>query len=179
MAKRWGLVLPLLVLALLLGACSRVADKVAEKVTEKALSEETGGTVDIKDNGISVSGTDASGNDVTAKANIGGTDLPADFPLPLPDKATVTFVTTSESPDGNGMGYLVSVQFPPEGFDDAVSLYEGFLDSHGFETQKTVTDSGGDRNTILIASSDEAEVFISITSYGDYDEASLSWGPAS
>ncbi len=175
MAKRWGLVLPLLVLALLLGACSRVADKVAEKVTEKALSEETGGTVDIKDNGISVSGTDASGNDVTV--NIGGTDLPADFPLPLPDKATVTFVTTSESPDG--MAYLVTVQFPPEGFDDAVSLYEGFLDSHGFETQKTVTDSGGDRSAILIASSDEAEVFISITPYGDYDEASLSWGPAS
>jgi len=85
----------------------------ADNALAKAIEAETGQQVDLQQNGdgltiktdegsvtlgadgTDISGTDAAGNDFSVTS---GTDVPADFPLPIPDNVDITSATTFELP---------------------------------------------------------------------------------
>jgi len=157
------------------------------KALEKAIEAETGQNVDVQQDGdgitiktdegsltfgangnsTDITGTDANGNSMT-----GGTDVPADFPLPVPDNVDISSVTTFEMPEGKSFGIIFD--FDPSRVDEITNLYKDALSSQGL----TVDDSGpGADGTVIIGSGDALNVIVMIDNYGDYWEANISWTP--
>lgn len=118
---------------------------------------------------IDITGTDAQGNDFSVS---GGTEVPADFPLPVPDNVEISSATTFDMPEGRSFGLIFD--FDGSRAAEITKLYRDTLNAQGLSVQ----DSGGDDGAVIVGSSDVLNVIVSINNFGDYWEASLSWTPA-
>ena len=67
-----------------LAACGESAEQTAEQIAENAM----GGDVDIEEGNVTI--TDEQGNEMVAGADVA---LPASWPLPVPDPATLAMAT--------------------------------------------------------------------------------------
>ena len=173
--------------ALLLTACG----KVAETLTEKALEAQTGGEVNISDDGSSISfesedgsgsisiqtdddetgsisGTDDSGNEF--RVDVGGSEIPDDFPMPVFEPSEVTGVITSQTPAGNT--YIVKLVIAEGDADAALDFYENWFASEGMEIIAVIEVGLGS----LLAGSDTAAAQVSILD-GPPVEVLLGWTP--
>ena len=109
--------------ALMLSACGNAAENIAENIIEA----ETGGEVDVEgdsiviqsddgeteieisgdDETVVISGTDESGEDISIE--MGGTEIPADFPMPIFDPSEVTHVSTFDLAEGSSFSVTLEI----------------------------------------------------------------------
>ena len=168
------LLIVLVVLALVAVGCSKAAERTIEGAIEKQIEDESGGNanVDINEDDGSVSIETDEGS-----IQIGGAEIPGDFPLPVPDHAEVISVMSTS---GENAGAQVSMTFDPDDLDDVAALYEDFFNDQGWEVSRTNSDSDGIKIVFISGSSDQltASVIIGYTDgeetasltaqYGDY-----------
>ena len=175
-------ILTALAVAVTLTACGNAAENLAEK----AIESQSGGDVAVDDgtiviqsddgdaviqtqdngDGITVSGTDASGEGVTLQ--MGGSEIPDDFPMPLFDPSEVTNVSSVDAASGSSTS--VTLQIDPGDTGAVLDFYRGWLDGQGMD----VTSS----DTMLIGESDTAISFVQVADYGSYSEVVLTWTPS-
>ena len=139
----------IVVVALIAAGCGKAAETVIENAIENQLEEEGGGDVNIdldEDGGVVSIETDEG------SMSIGGTEIPDDFRLPLPDYDEVVGVITQT---GDFASSMVTLSFDPDDFDDVAELYEDFFNEEGWELSRTDSSSDGDRMVIIYASKDE------------------------
>jgi hypothetical protein len=173
---------------LVLTACSNAA----ETLTEKAIEAQTGGNVDISDDGDSISfesedgsgsisiqsgddgdtgtisGTDAEGNEFST--NVGGTEIPDDFPMPVFEPSEVTAVVTTEA--SAGTAYIVKLGIARDDAEAALAFYMDWFTAEGMEIVATIDMGLGS----ILASSDSATAQVSIID--EPVEILLNWSPA-
>jgi len=156
---------------------------------EAAIEAETGQNVDIDQDGDSLtidtddgsitlgadsssdfSVTDTDGNTFSAS---GSGEVPADFPLPVPDNVEITTVTTFELPEGTTFGLIFN--FDPSRADEISALYVDALNSLGATVDSSESPNGD--GVVITGSSDTVFVAVITTNYGDYFEANISWTP--
>lgn len=132
-----------------LGACS--GGDIAEQIIEQ---QEGVGDVEIdEDTGeVSIETEDGS-------AVIGGGEIPADLPVPVPDGGTVQAVFQQDA------GYSVSVQYSG-GFDDIVDFYADWIDSQGLEVANR-TDSSEPNAVSWALTEGTASYSINVLDMGD------------
>ncbi len=171
------------VLMVLVAACGSASENIAERIIEN----ETGGEVDISDDGavmqvtdedgntldintdddsVVISGTDEEGNETNIV--MGGTEIPEGFPMPIPDGAEVTNVSSIET--ANGASYSVTVEIDPNDTADVLEMYKGWYADQGLEVSSS--------ESTVIGQSDATTSLVQIADYGDYSEAVLTWSPA-
>ncbi|MBK5266226.1 MAG: hypothetical protein JJE47_02220 [Acidimicrobiia bacterium] len=170
------------VTALLVSACGNAAETVAEKVIENEtgadvtitddgasmqVTDEDGSTVDFNstDGTVVITGTDDEGNESTIE--MGGTEVPADFPMPIPDGSEVTFVSTFDTPEGASTS--VTVQIDPSDTASVLEMYKTWFADQGME----VTSAEG----MVIGGSETVASLVQIADYGTYAEVILTWSP--
>ncbi len=162
MAK-FRLMIVLVVLALVAVGCGKAAENIIEGAIENQLEEEGGGDVDVNldedDGSISIETDEGS-------MNIGGTDVPDDFPLPLPDYEEVVGVVTQT---GDFASSMVTVTFDPDDFEDVAELYGDFFNDDGWEVSRTDSSSDGDRMVMYFASKGDVSAS-AIVGYNDGEE---------
>jgi hypothetical protein len=163
-----------MVMALAAAGCAKTVENTLEEAIERQLEEEgDSGDVDIEideDNGsVSIETDEGS-------VQIGGNDIPDDFPLPVPDYEEISGVVTQS--EGSTSYTQVILSFDPDDFDDVADLYEDFFNDEGWEV--TRTNSSGDGQSLAIISGTNEEVNASaVIAYSDDDEVaslSLSYG---
>lgn len=93
-------------------------------------------------------------------AVIGGGEVPADFPIPVPDGGTVVAVFTQDS------DATVTLTYPASEYDSLVATYQAFVDGTGGEVN-TFT-SSNPASITWTATADDAAYNISVTE-GDPD----------
>lgn len=116
--RRWSIP-GVLVLALVVTACGAVAERATGEIVEQAIENQGSGNVDVEidqnDGGIQVT-------DDTGEMSLGsGAEVPADFPLPVPDGGEVLF--SMDNTDGTA----VTVQYDADRFDELVATYDDFF----------------------------------------------------
>ncbi|MDH5371641.1 MAG: hypothetical protein OEX97_01715 [Acidimicrobiia bacterium] len=168
-------------LGLLLAACGSAAETIAEKIVEN----ETGGDVEFDDgviviesddgdatveisedeDGITITGTDDSGDEVSIE--MGGTEVPDDFPMPIFDPSEVTHVSTFAV--GSGSSFSVTLEIDPDDAGDALAFYQDWFEEEGL----SVMSSG----EMVIADNDDVTSIVQVAEYGSYSEVVLSWTP--
>lgn len=173
--------LPVLVLMLLLAACGNAAENLAEEIIES----QTGGEIDVEgdsviiqsedgdatiefsedDDGVTVSGTDESGEDITIE--MGGTEVPDDFPMPIYSGGEVTHVSSFDM--GDTSSYSVTLEIDPDDAADALGFYQEWLEGEGM----SITSS----ETMVIAESDDVTSIVQVSPYGSYSEVVMTWTP--
>jgi hypothetical protein len=139
----------IVILALVSVGCGKAAENIIEGAIENQLEEEGGGNVNVdldEDGGVVSIETDEG------SMSIGGTEIPDDFPLPLPDYDEVVGVVTQT---GDIASSMVTLSFDPNDFDDVAELYQGFFNDAGWELSRTDSTTDGDRMVIIYASKDE------------------------
>ena len=153
------LLIVLVVLALVAAGCAKAAEKTIEGAIEKQIEEEGGGNanVDISEDDGSVSIETDEGS-----MQIGGGDIPSDFPLPVPEGAEVVSVISTS---GETAGSQVSMTFDPDDFDDVATLYDDFFNEQDWEVSRSNSDSDGIRIVFISGSNDQltAQVIIGYT----------------
>lgn len=173
--------------ALLVTACG----KAAETLTEKAIEAQTGGDVDISDDGSSIvfeskegsgsisidsggddtgsiSGTDDSGNEF--RVDVGGGEIPDDFPMPVFEPSEVTGVIAVET--GAASGFIVNLVIAESDAGAVLDFYRDWFDSEGMEIIAIIEVGLGS----ILAGSDTAAAQVSILD-GQPVEVLLSWTP--
>lgn len=115
-----------------------------------------------------------------------GSDLPDDFPFPLPDVYEVG--SSTEFQDAAGMTYSAVIHTPPDDFDAVATMYEDFLNDQGFDVTNQSMGSDTERFVLLDGQRDDATagIWISIEEVAnDADgnlvfetNVSLTWTPA-
>lgn len=168
---------------LVLAACGNAAENLAEKAVEA----QTGGEIDLNDGSIvvqsddgdativvqsddekiSISGTDESGQDITIE--MGGIEVPDDFPMPVFEPGEVTHVSVYEM--ATQSSYSVTVEIDPGNAADALAFYQDWLEGE----QMSVTTS----DVMVIGESDDITSIVQVADYGDYSEVILTWTPNS
>lgn len=147
-------------LTLVVSACGvagqvaeNVAENVAEQVAEQAAEAQTGTSVAIEqsdgtlqveagsdgervvieeeDGTIRVETEDAEGT-----YTVGETEIPDDFPIPLPDDATVLIV--AEATEGGTTTRSVTVTYPGDRWDEIVEFFGEWADGLEGETEQLV-----------------------------------------
>ena len=131
----------LIAIGLLTTACGNAAEDLVENAIENAIESEGGGDVNID---IDEDGGSASIETDEGSIQIGGGDIPADFPLPIPDYEEVAGVVTSDQEGTESTQIILS--FDPDDIDEVADLYEGYFNDQGWETTRTDTKSGDIRN---------------------------------
>ncbi len=158
------------VLAVALAACGgvaeTVADKAAEQVAEKAAEAAGGVDVQTGDEQVSISGTDA-GTGQEVEANLGGSDVPDGFPMPIVSGAEV--VDANWITIGEDTNYEIVLRIDPDKLDDILDFYEGWMQDQGMEIIRS-----GDG--VLGSGQGENGALASVTFDGG-DEISLGWLP--
>lgn len=171
---------------LVLTACG----KAVETLTEKAIEAQTGGDVSISDDGSSIvfesesgsisiqtddddatgsiSGTDDSGNEF--RVDVGGGEIPDDFPMPVFEPSEVTGVITTETSAGSS--YIINLVIDEGDADSVLDFYEDWFASEGFEVIAIIEVGLGS----LLAGSNTAAAQVSILD-GPPVEVLLSWTP--
>lgn len=170
------------VLILLVAACGNPSETVAEQIIESQtgadvnisddggsmqVTDDEGNTVDFNssDGTVVITGTDEEGNESVVE--MGGTEIPDGFPMPLPDGAEVTFVSSIDTPQGASMS--VTVKIDPGDAAAVLEMYKGWYADQGME----VTSS----EAMVIGGSDSVASLVQIADYGDYAEVILTWSP--
>lgn len=116
-----GLAAMALVLTPALAGCGQTAENVAEQLAENAV----GGDVDIEDNSVTM--TDEEGNQVVIGE---GVELPANWPLPVPDSGVLAMATVQS----DGTAYAM---WQVEGTEsDAADSYGDLLVSAGYSLER-------------------------------------------
>ena len=169
-------------LGLLLAACGSAAENIAEQIVEN----ETGGNIEINDDsiviesddgeatleisedddGITITGTDDSGEEVSIE--MGGTEVPDDFPMPIFQPSEVTHVSTFAAESGSSFG--VTLEIDPDDADDALAFYKDWIEGEGLSVMSS--------NDMIIGDSDDAVAMAQVSEYGSYSEVVLSWTPS-
>jgi hypothetical protein len=173
---------------LVLTACG----KAAETLTEKAIEAQTGGDVDISDDGNSISiesedgsgsisiesgdngetgsisGTDDSGNEF--KVDVGGAEIPDDFPMPVFEPSEVTGVIKTET--SAGTSYIINLVIAEGDADSVLDFYKDWFASEGMEIAAIIEIGLGS----ILAGSDTAAAQVSILD-GPPVEVLLNWTP--
>ena len=137
-------------LGLLVAACGGggVADRVTEEVAEQVAEQAGGGEVDIEqtdDGDYAVKVEDETGAVVQAGAGA----LPDDFPFPLPDEFSVGLNIRKDGPDGSE--FFAVIQVPGEDVDAMAEKYGGWLESEGFEVERTVLGASDGKMVLIYA----------------------------
>lgn len=162
---RSRLLVLLMVMAIAATGCAGAAENIVENALENAIEDEGGsGNVNIEideDEGSASIETDEG------SIQIGGTDIPSDFPLPIPDYEEVSGVITS-SQEGTESTQII-LSFDPDDIDEVADLYEEFFNDQGWETTRTDTTSGDIRNLWIggISGGIDAAAVIGYTDGGD------------
>jgi hypothetical protein len=173
---------------LLLSACG----KATETITEKALETESGGDLNIGDDGGSISfesedgsgsisiesddggetgtisGTDAEGNEFST--NVGVDEIPDDFPMPVFEPSTVVGVIASETSAGSA--FIVKLEIASGDADAALAFYEDWFSAEGMEIMAMLEIGLGG----ILAGTDTAGAQVSIID-GPPIEVLLNWSP--
>lgn len=173
---------------LLLSACG----KATETITEKALETQLGGDVSISDDGGSISfesedgsgsisiesdddgetgtisGTDGEGNEFST--NVGGSEIPDNFPMPVFEPSTVVGVITTETSAGSA--FIVKLEIAPGDADAALAFYEDWFSAEGMEIIAILEIGLGS----ILAGTDTAAAQVSIID-GPPIEVLLNWSP--
>ena len=127
------------------------------------------GDVDIE---IDDDGGSASIETDEGSIQIGGNEIPDDFPLPIPDYEELAGVVT-QSIDGSEPTQII-VSFDPDDIDKVADLYEEFFNDQGWETSRTDASAGDVRNVFVTRTSDDVDAGAAIGYSGDDDVATLS-----
>ncbi|MFT7600660.1 MAG: hypothetical protein ACI8TP_003604 [Acidimicrobiales bacterium] len=173
---------------LLLSACG----KAAEMVTEEAIERQSGGDVNVSDDGESISfesedgsgsisiesdddgetgtisGTDTEGNEFST--SVGGSEIPDDFPMPVFEPSTVVAVITSETSAGSA--FIVKLEIARGDADAALAFYEDWFSAEGMEIMALLEIGLGG----ILAGTDTAAAQVSIID-GPPVEVLLNWSP--
>lgn len=153
----------LAVLGLIAVGCAKTAEQTMENQIENQLEEESGGNADVDinedDGSVSVETDEGS-------MQIGGGEIPSDFPLPVPDDAAVLSVVSTS---GDNAGAQVSMSFDPGDFDDVAAMYDDFFNDQGWEVSRTNSDSDGSKLVIISGSNDQLTTSV-IVAYTDGEE---------
>ena len=135
-------------------------------------SEDGSGTISIQtdedDETGSISGTDGSGNEFTV--DVGGSEIPDDFPMPVFEPSEVTGVIKTETSAGNS--YIINLVIAEGDVDPVLDFYEDWFDSEGMEIVAKIEVGLGS----LLAASDTAAAQVSVLD-GPPVEVLLSWTP--
>jgi hypothetical protein len=173
---------------LLTGAgCGKVADKVTEKATEKAIDHTTGGSVDLKDGGVTYKDKDGNSIDMSegggtykdkngGEANYGSTaKLPDGWPseVKLPSGMKLSVSQTQKSADGDEMVVIGTVT---KGTVQSLRAdMKAMLTDAGFTIDDdSLTTSGGGAIAALSASKGKKKATISIVDSGSGDTKNVS-----
>lgn len=158
---RLGLII--VILALMSVGCGKAAENLIEGAIENQLEEEGVGDVNIdldEDGGVVSIETDEG------SMSFGGTEIPNDFRLPIPDYEEVVGVATQT---GEFASSMVTLSFDPDDFDDVAALYEDFFSDEGWEVSRTDSSADGDRMVIFYASKDAVSAS-AIVGYNEGEE---------
>lgn len=156
------------------GGGSNDADAIAEQIIEQAgaegvdISTDDDGNINltIEDEGIDISTDDEGmnltieGEDGTGQASLGG-DLPADFPLPLPDNYEVG--TSMQLEDEAGTSYTTVIQISGEEFDSTQAMYESWLEDEGFTVDTLEMQSSDTRGAVITGERDDVSAYLNMT----------------
>lgn len=170
------------VLMVIGAACGSASETVAEKIIENQTGaevdidadggsmqviDEEGNTVNVQasDDSVVISGTDESGSETNIE--MGGTEIPKGFPMPIPDGAEVSFVSSIETPEG--ISYSVTVEIDPNDTADVLEMYMTWYADEGLE----VTSS----ESMVVGHGETTASLVQIADYGDYAEVILTWSP--
>lgn len=143
--------------AMLLAACG--GTNVAEQIIE---SQDGVGNIEIDENSGSIVIEDEEGD---VSAVIGGGDLPADFPVPVPSGGTVMAVVTT------GDDESASITYPSSEYNAIKDFYENWATSTGeilntFESSSPEAKSwslqDGDKTYSVSVADTGSETFVSI-----------------
>ena len=107
--------IPLTAVALLLAACSSAVEVATEQLAE---SSDGVSNVAIDDGEVTVEFEDEEGG---GSMVIGGGEVPADLPVPVPDGGTVTSSLVQEG------SYAVSLWYPADRYDSLVAFYSDWV----------------------------------------------------
>lgn len=141
------------------------AEEAAEEAAEPDVDDENDVDIDAGDDGIVVTGSDAAGEE--AQIVIGASEIPDDFPMPIPEGAEVVHVSSIDTSAGSSTS--VTVEIDPAETPQVIALYEQWYADQGLETMSS--------ETMVIADSDSVASLVQITDYGDYAEVILTWSP--
>ena len=180
------LIVAVLAVALLVTACS----KAAETITERAIEAQTDADVSLSDDSISfesedgsgsisiesgedgetgtISGTDDSGNEFSVE--VGGTEIPDDFPMPVFEPSEVTGVIATQTSAGSS--FIINLVIDEGDADTVLSFYEDWFTSEGMEIIAVIEIGLGS----ILAGSDTAAAQVSIID-GPPVEVLLNWTP--
>ncbi len=166
------------VAALTLSACGKAAEtaveKAAEQATEQALESDAagdGGDVDVDlgtdSEGINISGTDAETGE-NVQIQMGGSEIPADFPMPLPDTGEVVNVSFLTMDDVTA--YEVRLQIDPKDWKAIREFYTQWMDDQGMDLLAS-------DEAVFGSTDDGAVASVAYDDYGDYGEVRVGWTP--
>jgi hypothetical protein len=103
----------------------------------------------------------------------GGADIPADFPMPLPD--TYQGVGSSSFESGGERTVSVVIEIPASDVDEVAALYERWMESQGIEADTFRMEAEGSA-LITVSGERDGETFgVTITNDGEETVASLIW----
>ncbi len=154
-------------LALLVTACGNVA----EELTERAIEAESGGEVDVDfendDDGATFEFSDGE-DDESGTVRIGGSDLPDDFPIPVPGGSEVS--STGSITSDETTQYSAVLIWEGDQIDRVVEFYEDYFDGMSditrseFTSEDTSTTSWStaDYTTSVSVTHDDEEVIVII-----------------
>ena len=151
-------ILASVVLTLVLAACGTA-------ITEQLIESQEGvGNVEIDENGGSVV-VEFEDEEGETSGVIGGGDVPADFPVPVPSGGTVMGVFTTAGDTS------LSITYPSSEFNDIKDFYANWVATAGEELSKLESSSpptiawsiqDGDTNYHIAVSDTGSEVFVTI-----------------
>jgi len=180
--KKTQILVVLVALVLAVTACGSgdgTSDDAADAVAEQIVEQAAGGEVDIdtddgeitltdEDGSVAISTDDdgmtmtADGEDGSFSATLGGGDLPADFPFPLPDEFEVR--SSMEISGDAGTSYSAVIAVAPEEYDTVKAMYQSWLEDQGFTVDAYEMEyADGTKGVMISGEGDDADAFISIS----------------
>jgi hypothetical protein len=134
-------------LLLTITACGAITERAVEEATERAIEADSDENVDLD---IDADGEEMTinmdGEDGDQSFTIGGGEIPADFPVPVPDGGEVQAVMTQA-----GAGGMVTVGYDAAQWERLIAFYDDFFATYPDTTRQEVT---GDSRAMTWTSSE-------------------------
>lgn len=166
---------------LVLAACGSATEELTEQLIESETgaevefdgdsmvieSEDGEGSLTIEDDGdgVTISGSGDDGEDVTIE--MGGAEVPEDFPMPIFDPSEVTIVSTFAV--GDESSFSVTLEIDPGDAEEALAFYLDWFEAEGMEVMSS--------ESMVIAESEQITSIVQVAEYGEYSEVILTWTP--